>query len=162
MQMDAISIARIQLLHPALRDEALRIYEAICKALSSQVFCRFTFTLRTIAEQDALFAQGRTKPGKKVTNARGGQSFHNYGLAIDVALIKGNGIEWSMTEDHDGDGMADWREVVNIFKANGWEWGGDWKMRDNPHFQKTLGHSIAQLQAIMKAQPKGTVYPPIK
>ena len=162
MQLDAITIARIELLHPVLRSEARRIYEEICAALTSHVFCRFTFTLRTIAEQNELYAQGRTKPGKRVTNAKGGQSYHNYGLAVDVALINGKGIEWSMTADHDKDGLADWREVVAIFKKYGWEWGGDWKMRDNPHFQKTLGYSIAQLQTIMKAQPKGTVYPPLK
>ena len=53
---------------------------------------------RTYAEQDALYAQGRTKKGKKVTNAKGGQSNHNLGLAIDVAEIKNGNIDWNEQE----------------------------------------------------------------
>lgn len=150
--MDKITLDRIQLLHPAIREEATAIYQDICQALTGKAMCRFTHTLRTFAEQDALFAQGRTKPGQKVTNARGGQSYHNYGLAIDIALVldrDGNGsfetASWDTKTDFDGDRLSDWQEVVAIFKRHGWEWGGDWKFTDMPHFQKTFGKSIAQL-----------------
>jgi peptidoglycan L-alanyl-D-glutamate endopeptidase CwlK len=78
-----------------------------------------------------------------VTNARGGQSIHNYGLAFDIVLLydnDGNGTfeeaSWSMIRDFDKDSRADWMEVVNYFKSQGWEWGGDWKrFKDAPHFQ---------------------------
>lgn len=150
--MDKITLERIQTLHPRLRDEAAAIYDEICKALKGRAICRFAYTLRTFAEQDALFAQGRTKPGKKVTNAKGGQSYHNYGLAVDIVLLvdhDGNGTyetaSWETNVDFDGDGRADWQEVVAIFKRYGWEWGGDWKFTDMPHFQKTLGASVQQL-----------------
>ena len=42
-------------------------------------------------------------------------------------------------------------EIVNYFKSKGWEWGGDWKFSDSPHFQKTLGYSVRQLLALHQA-----------
>ena len=146
MTKDLITLERIKLLHPKLVEEASSIYDEICQALTSNVICRFLFTLRTLAEQDAIYAQGRSKPGKIVSNARGGLSMHNYGLAIDIVLIR-NGKEaiWDTKTDFDGDGKADWIEIVEIFKQYGWEWGGNWKFYDAPHFQKTFGYSVRQL-----------------
>jgi peptidoglycan L-alanyl-D-glutamate endopeptidase CwlK len=102
--------------------------------------------------QDKLFAQGRTTKGAKVTNVKGGFSYHNYGLALDIVLLLDkdkNGLYetavWDTKGDFDRDGKADWMEVVNIFKQFGWEWGGDWKFYDAPHFQKTFGYSVRQL-----------------
>jgi peptidoglycan L-alanyl-D-glutamate endopeptidase CwlK len=156
--MDAVTLERIKLLHPKVREEALQIYEEICQALTGKAICRFSFTLRTIAEQNKLFAQGRTIAGKIVTRARGGHSYHNWGLAIDIVLIKdvnGDGnyekAVWDTKTDFDGDGKSDWMEVVQIFKEHGWQWGGDWKFYDAPHFQKTFGYSVRQLLAMHKA-----------
>jgi len=155
---DEKTLERIQLLHPKLRDEALTMYDEIVAALTGTAACRFAYTLRTFAEQDALFAQGRTKPGAIVTKAKGGQSYHNYGLAIDIVLLvdkdKNGTFEtasWDLKTDFDGDGKSDWQEIVAIFKRYGYEWGGDWKFVDAPHFQKTLGKSIAELQSLHKA-----------
>ncbi len=165
--MDKITIARIALVHPRLREEVEAIYKEICEALTGRAICRFTHTLRTFEEQNALFAQGRTAPGKRVTQARGGQSYHNYGLAIDIALLVDadkNGTHetasWQTKVDFDGDGAADWQEVVAIFKRYGWEWGGDWRFKDEPHFQKTLNYSIARLQTLHQRNAfiKGTNY----
>lgn len=142
---DQKTLDRIQLMHPKLRDEVGVIYDEICEALKGKAFCRFSYTLRTFKEQDDLYAQGRTKPGGKVTNAKGGQSYHNYGLALDIVLIDGNSAHWDVQKDFDGDGKSDWMEIVAIFKRHGWEWGGDWKFHDAPHFQKTFGKSVADL-----------------
>ena len=158
--LDPISLARIETLHPKLRAEMRTIFEEIARALTGKAICRLSYTLRTFAEQDALYAQGRNgKKGPVVTNARGGQSYHNYGLAVDIVLLKdkdGNGTfesaSWETNVDFDGDGKADWREIVAIFKRYGWEWGGDWKFTDMPHFQKTFGLSIVTLQARYKAK----------
>jgi peptidoglycan L-alanyl-D-glutamate endopeptidase CwlK len=147
---DEKTLERIKLLHPKLRTEVSLIYDEIVAALSGKAICRFSYTLRTFGEQDALYAQGRTKPGAKVTNAKGGQSYHNYGLAIDIVLLIGNSASWDTKSDFDGDGKSDWQEVVAIFKRHGWEWGGDWKFLDMPHFQKTLGKSIVDLQKLIK------------
>ena len=157
--MDTITLARIELLHPKLRTEAKEIYIAIYNALKGRAAVRFTHTLRTIAEQDALYALGRTKPGKKVTNAKGGSSFHNYGLAIDFCLIlDGKDVSWDTLKDYDGDKVSDWMEAVAIFKSRGWEWGGDWaKFRDAPHFQKTFKKTTAELKKLMGSD----IYPSI-
>lgn len=152
MPSDKITIERIALLHPKLRGEALAIYEEIVEALGDKVICRFTHTLRTIAEQNKLYAIGRTTAGRIVTNARGGRSYHNYGLAIDIVLLQDRNNDWiyetlsyDQKADFDKDGKRDWQEVVEIFKQYGWEWGGSWKFADAPHFQKTLGYSTVQL-----------------
>lgn len=155
---DQKTIERIQLLHPKLRDEALEMYDEIVEALTGSAACRFAYTLRTFAEQDVLYAQGRSKPGKVVTNAKGGQSYHNYGLAIDIVLLvdkdKNGSFEtasWDVKTDFDKDAKADWMEVVQIFKRYGYEWGGEWKFKDDPHFQKSLGKSIYELRALHTA-----------
>ena len=155
--MDTITLARIELLHPKLRTEAKEIYIAIYNALKGRAAVRFTHTLRTIAEQDALYAQGRTKPGKKVTNAKGGSSYHNYGLAIDICLIiDGKEASWDISKDFDKDGISDWMEAVAIFKSRGWEWGGEFKsFKDAPHFQKTFGFTTTKLKTMVK----GSGYP---
>jgi peptidoglycan L-alanyl-D-glutamate endopeptidase CwlK len=152
---DQITLDRINLLHPKLKEDALKIYDEIVAALNGLAICRFTHTLRTFAEQDALYAQGRTKAGAKVTNARGGQSYHNFGMAIDIVLLvdkdKNGSFEtasWDVKTDFDGDGKADWMEIVAIFKRYGFEWGGDWKFNDAPHFQKTFGKSINELLSL--------------
>lgn len=151
--LDKVTIQRIGQLHPLLRNEALHIYEEISIALGDSSTCRFTQTLRTIAEQDAFYAQGRTKPGKIITNARGGLSYHNYGLAIDFAFIKGGALSYDMNADWDKDSKKDWYEVVSIFKTFGWEWGGDWAtFKDYPHFQKTFGYTVRQLFDLYKAK----------
>ncbi len=154
---DKPTLERINLLHPAVREEVKNIYlNEIIPALSGKAICRFAYTLRTFAEQDALYAQGRTKlfddKGKRlgvVTKAKGGQSIHNFGLALDIVLLKDSNSDgkfesasWETNVDFDKDGKADWMEVVNIFKRNGWIWGGDWKsFKDAPHFEKTFGHT---------------------
>ncbi|HAA5775751.1 TPA_asm: alkaline phosphatase [Listeria monocytogenes] len=86
---------------------------------------------RSSAEQNALYAQGRTKPGAVVTNAKGGQSNHNYGVAVDLCLYTSDGknVIWESTTSR-------WKTVVSAMKAEGFDWGGDWKsFKDYPHFE---------------------------
>lgn len=105
--------------------------------------------LRTIPEQNGLYAQGRTIKGQIVTNAKGGYSYHNFGVAIDFALLlPDGGVSWDTKRDGDGDGIADWDEVVADAKRLGWEWGGDWhSFTDLPHFEMTFGLSTADYRA---------------
>jgi peptidoglycan L-alanyl-D-glutamate endopeptidase CwlK len=141
---DAVSIQRVKLLHPLIRDEVADLIDKI--EISNPFVVRVVQGLRTIEEQNALFEQGRTKPGNIVTNARGGSSYHNYGLAIDFALLYNGKLSWDLTTDFDHDNIKDWQEVVNVFKASGYEWGGEWKsLKDYPHLQKSFGYKWRQL-----------------
>lgn len=152
--MDQITIARIALLHPKLRIEATNIYQECVKALTGKYTLRFSQTLRSHEEQQKLYNQGRTQPGKIVTWAKAGQSYHNYGLAIDICLITKDfkNISWNINQDSDKDTIADWIECVNVFEKYNWEWGGRWKYpkTDNPHFQKTYNKSTKELSTIAK------------
>ena len=148
MVKDQVTLDRIKLVHPNLVVEVGEIYDEICKALTGEVFCRFAYTLRTFKEQADLYAIGRTKPGRKVTQAGPGLSMHNYGLAVDIVLINGSSASWETEKDFDKDGKADWKEIVTIFKQYGWVWGGDWKFVDKPHFEKPLGYSVRELLAL--------------
>lgn len=82
---------------------------------------------RSIEEQNELYAQGRTKPGKIVTNAKGGQSAHNYGLAVDLAFQKEGKLSYDQSL---------YSPVYSIARALGMELGADWTgFSDKPHFQ---------------------------
>lgn len=140
--MDNVTIDRIKTAHPKIREQLLQDYTNANNLLGKGVRLRFAYVYRSNAEQDALFNK---RP--KVTNAKGGQSIHNYGLAFDIVMLydnDGNGTfeeaSWSMIKDFDKDSKADWMEVTNLFKSRGWEWGGDWKsFKDAPHFQMDFG-----------------------
>lgn len=138
MSMDKVTEQRIQQLHPSVRVEVAKIVNEINQVLTSRSKVRISEALRTFKEQDDLYALGRTKPGKKVTNAKGGQSVHNYGFAVDIVLIiDGKTASWDIKKDWDGDKVADWDECVKVFAKYGWTWGGSWAtFKDMPHFDK--------------------------
>lgn len=131
--MDNITLQRIEKLHPSVRDEVKLIIEDCDKVLTGRAKVRIAQGYRSFAEQDALFKQ---RP--KVTNAKGGQSIHNYGFAVDIVMIiDGKTASWDTVKDWDGDKIFDWKEVVDVFKKHGWNWGGDWtSFKDLPHFDK--------------------------
>lgn len=150
---DKVTLQRIQSAHPLLRPQLQLIYEEISGKLTGRAKVRFTHVLRTFVEQNRLYAQGRSLPGKIVTNAKAGDSFHNYGQAVDVVLlIDGKEISYDMLEDFDFDGTADWGEIVQIFKKYKWSWGGDFKgkFKDFPHFEFSFGYTITQIKQLKK------------
>lgn len=94
-----------------------------------------TQAYRSKAEQDALYAQGRTKPGPRVTNAQGGDSFHNFGVAFDVCFLKGIKAWYPAASD------PVWQEIGKIAATIGLE-HGDRGYVDLPHFQYRAGYSL--------------------
>lgn len=97
------------------------------KAASVGITIKIISGLRTYAEQDSLYAQGRTTPGPVVTQARGGQSNHNFGIAFDVGVFEGNKYL---------PGSPKYKAVGALGTDLGLEWGGNWKtLVDQPHFQ---------------------------
>ncbi|WP_052342754.1 M15 family metallopeptidase [Bacillus sp. EB01] len=132
-------------LHPEVKQKAdTLVSRAAEKGITIQIYEGF----RSNQEQEELYAQGRTEKGNIVTHARAGESYHNFGLAVDFALLtKDERLIWDMEYDMNGNGRSDWNEVVAIAKELGFEWGGDWpNFKDYPHLQMTFGLSIRELQ----------------
>ena len=99
-----------------------------------------TSTFRDNASQDALYAQGRTIEGKIVTNARGGDSFHNHRCAVDIVPLVNGKPDW------DGSHPV-WAQIGAIGQECGLEWAGLWKtFKELAHFQYTGGLTIAELK----------------
>jgi hypothetical protein len=123
---DTYTAKRIATLKAKMKDPVSRFIDRVNDELCIQL--RVAQALRTVAEQNELYAQGRTKPGKIVTNAKGGESNHNSGLAIDVFIVN-----CDRTIDLNSKVPPD---VVKIANEEGFEWGGDWKkFKDYPHFE---------------------------
>lgn len=95
-------------------------------------------TYRSFEEQEALYAKGRWRPGPKVTNARAGDSFHNYRMAFDVCFLLPDGrLTWN----------GPWEQVGLAGEELGLTWGGRFhNFPDRPHFQYSDGLSLAQLK----------------
>ena len=135
---DAVTNRRIKTLHPKLQRLATYFINEV--EIRHGIKLRVTQATRTIAQQNALYAQGRTKPGKRVTDARGGKSYHNYALAIDVVEIKNGKAIWDNNDNN-------WKLIGKVGISLGFTWGGTWKKDpDRPHFQMEFGLSIKQLR----------------
>lgn len=97
---------------------------------------RVAQTLRTWEEQDALYQQGRSLPGKVVTKAKPGSSFHNYGLAFDVCFVGRDPYLEQMEKVNKARAYMAWDNLGMIGKKLGLSWGGDFKtIKDRPHFE---------------------------
>lgn len=145
---DITSQSRLQQLHPDVRAEFKKFIETCEDALN--VTIRIVQGLRTFEEQDAIYQQGRTKPGPIVSNARAGSSYHNYGLAIDIGVLVNGKIDWNF----------DYKRF-QLFMPKGMVWGADWDhdgktkadgdkdehLVDMPHYQLTFGYTWQQLLA---------------
>ena len=147
---DEITLNRIKLLHPNYREQIKLWYLEINKKLPKGVRLRFTHTYRSLEEQNKLYNQ---KP--KVTNAIGGQSIHNYGLAFDICILKEvqDGV-WKVSWEID----KYWLQVAEYFKSKGFEWGGDWRFKDYPHFE-VKGFKWQTLQSMPTITDGGIKYP---
>ncbi len=151
----------IEALHHVVRGKCVRLLEAT-RALGLDLMV--TSTLRSAQEQAALHAQGR-KTIKVVNALRGtaglapigsdenrivthaSRSVHEYGLAFDVALIKGGSPTWDRSVDLNDDGHADYLEVGRVGEGLGLIWGGRFRGRDMCHFEWTGGLTMGELKA---------------
>lgn len=140
-----------------------------CRARGIDVLV--TCTVRDEEAQNVLYAQGRTRreldvvgllhveprPGRIVTNAKGGWSYHQYKVALDVVPLRhgkpvwgtlGDGID-DDPADNDTDDLELWQRVAEIGESSGLAWAGRWKgkLRELAHFQYTGGLTLADFQA---------------
>ncbi|WML53196.1 M15 family metallopeptidase [Neobacillus sp. PS3-12] len=132
-------------LNSIVKEKSSRLIQ---QAAKKGIVVVITDGFRSFEDQNRLYQQGRTTSGNIVTNAKAGESYHNYGLAIDFALRTPSGnVIWDRQYDGNRNGKADWTEVVEISKSLGFQWGGDWtKFKDYPHLQMDFGLTIADLQ----------------
>jgi hypothetical protein len=126
------------------------VRQFVTNARAGGFMIRITQGRRTIAEQNDLYAQGRTKPGAIVTGAVGGSSPHNYGMAVDFAFLTPEGkLSGGKDGGYSWGNDRPWGEVAKYGKALGLEWGGDWrKFKDRPHLEMPGWRALrAQWQA---------------
>lgn len=111
--------------------------------------------LRTFAEQNKLYAQGRTSRGRRVTNAKGGDSFHNYGCAADLCLAEPVMEKGKPTQFPDKHPV--WDYIGKEAAIVGLNWGGNWKsLKDRPHVEVPI--ELKTLKALYKAEGMDGVF----
>jgi peptidoglycan LD-endopeptidase CwlK len=132
--MDTGSEAKLQLVHPAL---AAKVRQMADQLATSGVIIRVTQGLRSWNDQLALWLKGRDVQGniidasKVVTKAAPGHSWHNFGLAVDVAPFVDNTPDWNLNHPA-------WQKIVSVGEAVGLDSGSTWRtFPDWPHFQLT-------------------------
>lgn len=144
-----VNSRRLQDLLPVVRDRMIHFIAVaelrLSDELGKQVKLIPTSTYRDDEAQDAEYAKGRTAPGPKTTNARAGESWHNFQCAMDVAIQVDGQITWDKEL---------YRKLGAIAPECGLVWGGDWNGDgieqkndfDLDHFQYTGGRTLAELQ----------------
>ncbi len=143
---DSSSNNNIAKIHSKLKPLAFKFINVLDK--NHNIKIRAYQGLRTFEEQNELYKKGRDDEGKTVdkkkiiTNAKGGQSYHNFGLAIDVVEIKEGKALWK---------NENWELIGKVGKECGFGWGGDWSgFVDKPHFEYTMNYSYQELQDLKK------------
>lgn len=130
-------------LHPLMQP---LVVDFLARAESVGIDLLVTCTYRSDEEQARLYAIGRTKPGRRVTNAKPGQSMHNFryggkpaSLAVDVVPMRAGKPVWGTT----GADLALWQRVGRLGESAGLEWAGRWtRFREFPHFQHPDAKSV--------------------
>lgn len=123
-------------LHPKVAARCKQFID-LCKKQNIDIL--ITSTYRDAESQNALYAQGRTAPGKKVTNAKGGQSFHNWKVAFDFCPIVNGKPNWT--------DVALYTKCGEIAESVGLEWAGRWKnFKELAHCQFTGGLNLLDFQ----------------
>jgi len=139
---DQITNQRIKTLDPRLQQPATNFINDTQDWTGVKL--RVSEAYRSVADQNAYYQKGRDAqgnvidPSKVVTYAKGGQSYHNYGLAFDVVIMSKGQPNWATPITPD---------IAAFGQQQGFEWGGTWPTpkTDNPHFQMTFGQTWQSL-----------------
>lgn len=127
--MTPTTAQRIEQLWPPLKVKAYQLLQLLSL---KEIDCEVSQGLRTWAEQEALYAQGRNgSPGPIVTNAQPGQSWHTFGMAFDIDIQNGNQLDWDAAD-------PEWQSAIAAGESLGLVAGATWRtFPDRPHFQLT-------------------------
>lgn len=161
---DKLSEEKIKALHPLARDKARGFINAVEQKLGIKL--RVVDGYRPFARQQDYYNQPTDgidndndgqidEPDEKITNARPGYSYHNFGLAFDVVPIIGGKATYNLAP-------GVWERIAAVAKRFGFIWGGSFKsIVDKPHFEMHVGKDLAQLRelyAARKVDAGGYVY----
>lgn len=125
----------LEALHPVVAAKAKQfLIEANEYLKQYNITCKIISTLRTWDEQNAIYAKGRNAKGVKIgttfTNAKAGDSIHNWGCAFDIGLFENGAYNTVKTQKYYIDPL-----LVKCGKNQGLQWGGDWaSIKDNQHY----------------------------
>lgn len=132
-----VNSRKIDDLHPHV---AKLCKEFVAKCDEAGIDVLITSTYRDHESQAALYAQGRTTAGKKVTNAKPGQSWHNWRVAFDFVPVVHGKAQWNDLKTFEKCGL--------IAESLGLEWAGRWKsFKEMAHIQYTGGLTMKDFQA---------------
>jgi len=134
---DPSNVAKINLLHPKVRQLFTDFIDDAENSLN--ISLSIVQGLRSFSQQQAIYDQGRTKPGEIVTWSPAGTSYHNYGLAIDVCPYNDGkgGLNWNY----------DFAKLLPFAQKHGITWGGNFPVgkKDTDHFENKLGYNWRDL-----------------
>jgi D-alanyl-D-alanine carboxypeptidase len=127
--MNAKSYTLLDQLYTPLKIRAQQHWQLLS---NKGIEIEFSQGFRNWPQQETLYAEGRTTPGPIVTHARGGESWHNYGLAYDIVIVTAHGLDWTGTDEL-------WLAVIDTGESLGLRAGAEWHgaNTDRPHFQLT-------------------------
>ena len=133
-----INSRKLDDLHPKVKSLAEQFIKA-CDKAGIDVLIYSTY--RDAESQNALYAQGRTTKGSIVTNAKAGQSFHNWRCAFDFVPVVNGKARW--------DDKASYAKCGEIGESLGLEWAGRWtgKLKETAHMQFTGGLTLQDFQS---------------
>lgn len=127
--IDEKSTILLRKVYPALRERVIHVMSQMWH--KQRVHLRVTHGYRSLGSQSRLYNQGRTAPGPRVTNAKPGLSYHNYGLAVDFCF---RGKDPYL--ENDPRGVELWLFLGSLIESDsGCYWGGYFKTPDKPHME---------------------------
>jgi peptidoglycan L-alanyl-D-glutamate endopeptidase CwlK len=141
--MNALSRKRLALVHPVLVE---RVEDVAAALIENKILVELVSGFRSFDEQTKLYAQGRTRKGERVTDARAGFSWLNFGLAVDLCPMKRGAFDWDAP-------LSVWHEISAMAKRHGLAWGGDWLKPDRPHVELKQNLSLAELRTLHAKHP---------
>jgi peptidoglycan L-alanyl-D-glutamate endopeptidase CwlK len=154
-RIDVASKKVLSTLHPAIQQQARGF---VVSAKNTGIDVRVTSGMRSMQTQADLYNKGRDAKGNVVdknaviTNAKPGQSYHNYGLALDITIVDGKKNNWNTSS-------PEWKKAGELGEAAGFEWGGRWTdLPDAPHFQDSFGLSTKALASLYNTGQKNGEY----
>ena len=125
-------------LHPLVKDMVVRFIKEVNDYFKGEIEVKVISTLRDWGEQERIYNQGRTTPGKIVSNAKPGKSIHNWGCAIDIGVFKDGKY---LTDDK----LGYYKKIGPLGLLNGFTWGGNFKtIKDMPHYEYTGKYTSSQ------------------